>query len=74
MRLDIHFFLSAGGLSVPDAGVESVIGVATAVLQFYDSGFSGAQLHRVCSLHQTLPGQCPSQYMNFKIVKKKVGV
>jgi len=73
VRLDIHFFLSAGGLSVPDASDESVIGVATAVLQFYDSGFSGAQFHCICSLHQTLPGQCPSQYMNFKI-DKKVGV
>lgn len=64
MRLDIHFFLSAGGLSVPDAGVESVIGVATAVLQYYDSGFSGAQLHCVCSLHQTLPGQCTSHELH----------
>lgn len=64
MRLDIHFFLFAGGLTVPDAGFESVIGLVTAVLQYHDSGFSGAQLHCVCSLHQTLPGQCTSQYMN----------
>ncbi len=64
VRLDINFFLPVGGFSVPDPGIESVISVVTAVLQFYDSGLSGAQLHCVCPLRQTLPGQCTSQYTN----------
>lgn len=73
MWWDINFFLPVGGFSVPDAGVQSVIGVVTAVLQFYDSGLSGAQLHCVCPLHQTLPGQCASQYTskNYLILESK---